>query len=126
MDGALFLAALVANCFLGAFPPVDLRAVCLVRAILHYNKENNVRYGRTMNEQCTYYHIRRQTCLENTVLDADWLACIRIVGCDWSVEMLLSSDWSALLNLIGQIQDRALCALDKMFRNVALQTAAIP
>merc|ERR1712029_183856 len=31
--GADFLAALVANCFLGAFPPVDLRAVCLVRAI---------------------------------------------------------------------------------------------
>ncbi|CAJ0649309.1 14412_t:CDS:2, partial [Entrophospora sp. SA101] len=29
--GALFLAALVANCFLGALPPVDLRAVCLVR-----------------------------------------------------------------------------------------------
>jgi len=24
---------LVASCFLGAFPPVDLRAVCLVRAI---------------------------------------------------------------------------------------------
>ena len=32
--GADFLAALVANCFLGAFPPVDLRAVCLVRAML--------------------------------------------------------------------------------------------
>lgn len=25
---------LVASCFLGAFPPVDLRAVCLVRAIV--------------------------------------------------------------------------------------------
>jgi hypothetical protein len=24
---------LVASCFLGAFPPVDLRAVCLVRAM---------------------------------------------------------------------------------------------
>lgn len=35
VDGALFLAALVASCFLGAFPPVDLRAVCLVRAILY-------------------------------------------------------------------------------------------
>ena len=33
MAGALFLAALVANCFRGAFPPVDLRAVCFVRAI---------------------------------------------------------------------------------------------
>ena len=31
--GALFLAALVANCLRGALPPVDLRAVCLVRAI---------------------------------------------------------------------------------------------
>lgn len=34
VEGALFLAALVASCFLGAFPPVDLRAVCLVRAIV--------------------------------------------------------------------------------------------
>ncbi len=32
--GALFLAALVANCLRGALPPVDLRAVCFVRAIL--------------------------------------------------------------------------------------------
>ncbi|CAA6667643.1 unnamed protein product [Spirodela intermedia] len=31
--GADFLAALVASCFLGALPPVDLRAVCFVRAI---------------------------------------------------------------------------------------------
>ncbi|KAF4373900.1 hypothetical protein F8388_007806 [Cannabis sativa] len=31
--GADFLAALVASCFLGAFPPVDFLAVCLVRAI---------------------------------------------------------------------------------------------
>ena len=29
-----FLAALVASCFLGAFPPVLFRAVCFVRAIL--------------------------------------------------------------------------------------------
>lgn len=28
---------LVASCFLGAFPPVDLRAVCLVRAIWNLN-----------------------------------------------------------------------------------------
>ena len=34
MGGALFRAALVASCFRGALPPVDLRAVCLVRAIL--------------------------------------------------------------------------------------------
>ncbi|KAF4350065.1 hypothetical protein G4B88_000326 [Cannabis sativa] len=32
--GADFLAALVASCFLGAFPPVDFLAVCLVRAIV--------------------------------------------------------------------------------------------
>ena len=32
--GADFLAAFVANCFLGALPPVDLRAVCFVRAIV--------------------------------------------------------------------------------------------
>merc|ERR1719397_2169203 len=32
--GADFLAALVASCFLGALPPVDLRAVCLVLAIM--------------------------------------------------------------------------------------------
>ncbi len=32
--GADFLAALVASCFLGALPPVDLRAVCLVRAMV--------------------------------------------------------------------------------------------
>ena len=32
--GALFLAALVASCLRGALPPVDLRAVCLVRAMM--------------------------------------------------------------------------------------------
>jgi hypothetical protein len=32
--GADLRAALVASCLRGAFPPVDLRAVCLVRAIL--------------------------------------------------------------------------------------------
>jgi hypothetical protein len=31
--GADFLAAFVASCFLGAFPPVDFLAVCFVRAI---------------------------------------------------------------------------------------------
>ena len=31
--GADFRAAFVANCFRGALPPVDLRAVCLVLAI---------------------------------------------------------------------------------------------
>ena len=32
--GALLRAAFVASCLRGAFPPVDLRAVCLVRAIV--------------------------------------------------------------------------------------------
>ena len=31
--GALLRAAFVASCLRGAFPPVDLRAVCFVRAI---------------------------------------------------------------------------------------------
>lgn len=31
--GADFLAAFVASCLRGALPPVDLRAVCFVRAI---------------------------------------------------------------------------------------------
>jgi hypothetical protein len=34
VEGALFLAALVASCFLGALPPVDFLAVCLVRAMM--------------------------------------------------------------------------------------------
>ena len=33
LAGVYILAALVASCFLGALPPVDLRAVCLVRAM---------------------------------------------------------------------------------------------
>lgn len=32
-DSKGVIDTLVASCFLGAFPPVDLRAVCLVRAI---------------------------------------------------------------------------------------------
>ena len=39
---SLFLLTLVANCLRGAFPPVDLRAVCLVRAILIVDVENLV------------------------------------------------------------------------------------
>lgn len=35
VDGALLRAAFVANCLRGALPPVDLRAVCLVRAIVY-------------------------------------------------------------------------------------------
>jgi hypothetical protein len=32
VDGALFLGAFVDNCFIGALPPVDFLAVCLVLA----------------------------------------------------------------------------------------------
>ena len=39
--GADFLAALVASCLRGAFPPVDLRAVCFVLAILIVFKNKN-------------------------------------------------------------------------------------
>ena len=41
VDGADFLAALVASCFLGALPPVDFLAVCLVRAILQVLKQSH-------------------------------------------------------------------------------------
>ena len=34
VEGALLLAAFVASCFLGALKPVDLRAVCFVRAMV--------------------------------------------------------------------------------------------
>lgn len=49
MAGANFRAAFVAICFLGAFPPVDLRAVCLVRAMmcLPYLLKGE------LNEQCS-------------------------------------------------------------------------
>ncbi len=37
--GALLRAAFVASCFLGALPPVDFLAVCLVRAIVILNEK---------------------------------------------------------------------------------------
>ncbi len=45
--GADFLAAFVANCFLGALPPVDFLAVCLVRAI----REREKKKTRTSSKQ---------------------------------------------------------------------------
>jgi hypothetical protein len=39
-------AALVASCLRGAFPPVDLRAVCLVRAIVRRAVTECFRRGR--------------------------------------------------------------------------------
>lgn len=37
VEGADLRAAFVASCLRGALPPVDLRAVCLVRAIVRYH-----------------------------------------------------------------------------------------
>jgi 7-keto-8-aminopelargonate synthetase-like enzyme len=48
--GADFLAALVASCFLGALPPVDLRAVCLVLAMIKDKKEKREKKRRRMPE----------------------------------------------------------------------------
>lgn len=49
--GADFLAALEASCFLGALPPVDLRAVCLVLAII---QNFRLSYKRVKNLLCGY------------------------------------------------------------------------
>ncbi len=38
VEGADLRAALVASCLRGAFPPVDFLAVCLVRAMLEFNR----------------------------------------------------------------------------------------
>ena len=46
--GALFRAALVANYLRGAFPPVDLRAVCLVRAMFFSKITEKVRNTSVM------------------------------------------------------------------------------
>lgn len=44
VTGADFLADFVASCFLGALPPVDLRAVCFVRAILLFELNIKARF----------------------------------------------------------------------------------
>jgi len=47
----------MASCLRGAFPPVDLRAVCLVRAIVNVRlraRQVGVRFPTTWEEQ---YHI---------------------------------------------------------------------
>lgn len=61
VDGALFRAALVANCFLGAFPPVDLRAVCLVRAILSFWKRGQIYYIPGIHTLMEFYSIDQVT-----------------------------------------------------------------
>ncbi len=40
--GALFLAPFVANCLRGAFPPADLRAVCLVRSMVGVGESSDI------------------------------------------------------------------------------------
>lgn len=42
--GADFLAALVVSCLHGALPPVDLRAVCFVRAIAELEPSSSFQY----------------------------------------------------------------------------------
>jgi hypothetical protein len=55
--GADFLAALVASCFLGALPPVDLRAVCLVLAILlKIKREKKGKGKRRKKKEKAPYH----------------------------------------------------------------------
>ena len=41
MAGALLRAAFVASCLRGAFPPVDLRAVCFVRAMFLVSRRSS-------------------------------------------------------------------------------------
>ena len=46
--GALFLAAFVASCFRGALPPVDLRAVCFVLAMLNSMNTMNKKISKQL------------------------------------------------------------------------------
>jgi len=45
IPGALLRAALAASCLRGALPPVLLRAVCLVRAIVREKRRGEERRG---------------------------------------------------------------------------------
>jgi hypothetical protein len=45
----------VASCFLGALPPVDLRAVCLVRAIVEFRNGTD-----ELNEICFSFIVGRR------------------------------------------------------------------
>ena len=55
VDGALFLAAFVANCFRGALPPVDLRAVCLVLAISVKQEKHVSIFALIYQSTCFFY-----------------------------------------------------------------------
>jgi hypothetical protein len=63
--GALFRAALVANCFRGALPPVDFLAVCFVLAILVEN-------DKTVREPMIIIHYSEDT-KQMSMLAFDWL-----------------------------------------------------
>ena len=63
--GALLRAALVANCFRGALPPVDFLAVCFVLAILVEN-DKNVRELTII----IHYNVN---AMQIEILASDWL-----------------------------------------------------
>ena len=50
--GADLRAALVASCFLGAFPPVDFLAVCFVRAIWNTKTDSRWKKKNAMSGDC--------------------------------------------------------------------------
>ena len=65
--GADFRAALVASCFLGAFPPVDFLAVCLVRAISLFSKSE---IGMRLYRCRTMEHLVEEGC----ICSGEWCA----------------------------------------------------
>jgi hypothetical protein len=58
--GADFRAAFVASCFLGAFPPVDLRAVCLVRAMITLCSNGDDRRHEERKDLVTKNEVQRK------------------------------------------------------------------
>ena len=57
--GADLRAALVASCLRGALPPVDLRAVCLVRAMLPVEHSNRIGQRMAVNMPRCLLHSRQ-------------------------------------------------------------------
>ena len=88
--GALLRAALVANCFLGAFPPVDLRAVCLVRAIFQSNTMNSEMNDFSISELVFLWY----TLVLKTRSSLDFPS--RNTTVDWS--KIRRRDWSPVGN----------------------------
>lgn len=62
--GADLRAALVANCFLGAFPPVLLRAVCFVRAIYKAQTKKNTTFNCF---ESSIEHHKKSNCSESSI-----------------------------------------------------------